>query len=201
MARKKKPSTLYSVLFMILLAAICTGTLAALNIITAKSIEENGLVDEQKSILKAAGIDAPEEEVKTIFDEKFKKIADEPRIVYKYTDGEKTGYVFHYKGGALWGNVLGYVGITEDMTKLLGVSVYKNNETPGLGGRITEDWYQDQFRELELKGDNFIAYRPSSGGNVDAITGATLTSNSMKDIFNEEIKKFIEEVKGGQYEK
>lgn len=201
MSKSKKPSTLYSVLFMIILAAVFTGVLSALNIVTADTIAKNSVIDQQRAILKAASIDVEDEEVEKIFEKDFEKIADNPREVYRYNGDEKKGYVFSYEGGALWGNVKGYVGINEEQNKLLGISVFKNNETPGLGGRITEDWYQNQFRDLEVKDGDFIVYKPSPEGNVDAITGATLTSNSMREMLNKEIQAFREEIKGGQYEK
>lgn len=201
MSKNKKPSTLYSVLFMVLLAAIFTGVLATLNIVTADEIAKNSVIDKQRAILKAASIDVNDDEIESIFESDFEKITDDSREVYRYKHEDKDGYVFSYEGGALWGNVLGYVGMYEDQSKLLGISVYQNNETPGLGGRITEDWYQDQFRDLEVGEGDFIVYRPSPGANVDAITGATLTSNSMRDMLNKEIQSFKEELNGGQYEK
>lgn len=201
MAKSKKPSTLYSVGFMILLAAIFTGILAGLNIVTAKSIESNSLIEKQRAVLKASGIDASDDQVADIFEKDFKLISEEAREVYEYKSDDKSGYIFSYQGGGLWGQIIGYVGITEDKSKLLGISVYNNNETPGLGGRITEDWYQDQFRELEVSDGDFIVYTPAAGGNVDAITGATLTSNAMRDMLNKEIHSFLEEEEGGKYEK
>lgn len=201
MAKSKKPSTLYSVGFMILLAAIFTGILAGLNIVTAESIESNSLIEKQRAVLKASGIDASDDQVADIFEKDFRLISEEAREVYEYKSDDKSGYVFSYQGGGLWGQIIGYVGITEDKSKLLGISVYNNNETPGLGGRITEDWYQDQFRELEVSDGDFIVYTPAAGGNVDAITGATLTSNAMRDMLNKEIHSFLEEEEGGKYEK
>ncbi len=199
--KKKKPTTIYSVGFMILLAAIFSGILAALYIITNDKIVENGMLDKQKAILKAASIDASDDEVSKIFEEDFKLITDSPREVYLYQKDDKDGYVFSYEGGGLWGQITGFAGIDKDLEKLYGISVYTNNETPGLGGRITEDWYQDQYRDLEVKEGDFIVYRPAPGGNIDAISGATLTSNSMKDMLNSEIGAFEKEAKEGNYEK
>lgn len=201
MAKNKKPSTLYSVLFMVILAAIFTGVLAGLNIMTADAIAKNSVIDKQKAILSAVDIKVEDSQVEEVFNKDFKQVATEPREVYKYSGQESPGYVFAYEGGALWGNVLGYVGITPELDNLLGMSVFQNAETPGLGGRITEDWYQDQFVGLEVGEGDFIAYKPSPGGNVDAISGATLTSNSMRDMLNKEIQAFREEAQGGQYEK
>jgi len=41
-----------------------------------------------------------------------------------------------------------------------------------------------------------VVYRPAADGNVDAIAGATLTSNSVAKLLNEDINNFIKERKG-----
>ena len=80
--KKKKPTTIYSVGFMILLAAIFSGILAALYIITNDKIVENGMLDKQKAILKAASIDASDDEVSKIFEEDFKLITDSLSLIH-----------------------------------------------------------------------------------------------------------------------
>ena len=119
----------------------------------------------------------------------------------KQENGETQGYAFPATGPGLWGTINAYVGISEDYSELLGLEFIKQDETPGLGGRISEDWYKQQFRGIDLensKDGNYIIYRPSSGGNVDAIAGATLTSKSVSKLVNEDMYEFIKDRKGGQ---
>ena len=71
----------------------------------------------------------------------------------------------------------------------------KQDETPGLGGRIGEPFYRDQFRGLNISdsspGEIFIN-RPAPGGNVDAISGATQTSTYVTNMLNSDVSAFLE---------
>ncbi len=78
----------------------------------------------------------------------------------------------------------------------MGIDFVSHSETPGLGGRISEEPFKEQFRNLDLssrnEGGEYITYRPAPDGNVDSIAGgATLTSKSVSNFLNENIKDFI----------
>ncbi len=117
-------------------------------------------------------------------------------------DGELIGYAFPFQGSGLWGGTIwgGYVAVSPDFSQIIGVDFIKHSETPGLGGRISENWYRDQFRGIDISEsvDEVIVYRPSDGGNADAITGATLTSLAVKNMINDELQNLLKEVKGGE---
>ena len=128
-----------------------------------------------------------------------KQIVDEDIVYSIKEDGKTIGYAFQVQGSGLWGSIVGYVGISEDYSRLLGIDFVSHSETPGLGGRISEDSFKEQFRGLDIsqaKDGNYIIYRPASGGNADAITGATLTSKSVSNFVNEDIQNFIKGRKG-----
>ncbi len=83
------------------------------------------------------------------------------------------------------GTVEGYAAISADNSELLGIDFVSHSETPGLGGRISEEPFKEQFRNLDLtnaKGGEYIVYRPAPDGNVDSIAGATLTSKSVSNF-------------------
>ena len=123
-----------------------------------------------------------------------------PVYFAKNDDGKVERVILPFYGQALWSTVYGYVAISPaDGNTILGVTFYSHGETPGLGGRISEDSFKDQFRGLDIsnvKDGNYIIYRPTSGGNADAITGATLTSKSVSNFVNEDMHNFINERKG-----
>ena len=109
------------------------------------------------------------------------------------------------------GKVEVIVGWTKDSDKIVGVSVSAPKETPGFGDRVNEvlwentwynrltgtmkdergkpPWFQQQFSgktidQVKLKKD---------GGQVDGITGATITSNAVVRAVNasHELKRKI----------
>ncbi len=53
-------------------------------------------------------------------------------------------------------------------TRILGLAFLRHSETPGLGGRITEDWFLEQFRGLPLRpakrGESFFTLKPAGTG-------------------------------------
>jgi Na+-transporting NADH:ubiquinone oxidoreductase subunit C len=110
--------------------------------------------------------------------------------------GQEIGYAVPINGAGLWGSITGYVGLNKDYTEIIGIEFVTQSETPGLGGRISENSYKDQYRGIDISGktDNFIISSPQPDSNVDAIAGATQTSAAVVKIVNENIKLFFREV-------
>ncbi len=195
----KKKQVLYPVLFMLLLTAAYTFVLAFINESTVEIIEAQEKLRLQKSILYVFDIPFEDEQasVNKLFDERF-EVVDSGDMTYyiNKSEGGVDGYAFPLSGNGLWGSISGYIALTPDFETLLGIDFVAHSETPGLGGRIDEESYKEQFRQLDATGNPPVVYRPASGGNIDAITGATLTSNSVSSIVNNfmtEIKIFAEE--------
>ena len=126
------------------------------------------------------------------------KITNEEGIFVYRENGQEIGFAFPAGGPGLWGGIETYVGISKDYSTILGLAITAQNETPGLGGRIGDEEFLGQFRDLDVSGaaeGSYIVYRPSSGGNVDAVAGATLTSKSVSTFLNEDIHSFLTERK------
>ena len=196
-----KKSFAYPIIFMSLVTAIYAVLLATLDYSTAEQIEFLANTDLQEKILYVFDIPVESEDPEEI-DKQFQEQIESKEIngekVYLLEEnGDVQAYAFPIDGSGLWGSIEGYAGISADYSTLLGIEFTSHSETPGLGGRISEDWFKEQFRGIDLEGveDEYIIYTPASGGNVDAITGATLTSQSVREFVNEDIENFIEEGK------
>jgi len=191
----KKKSFLYPIIFMAILTAIFVMVLAFLNDSTADTIAFNQNIELEKKILYVFDIDYDENDPNNINDT-FKEHVEEEKnsdgeIIYTAKkDGEIISKAYPVGGAGLWGSIEAYVGISEDETTLLGIEFISQEETPGLGGRIDEKEFKEQFRGIDLTGEKeeFVIYTPAPGGNVDAIAGATLTSQAVADFLNEDIK-------------
>ncbi len=59
-------------------------------------------------------------------------------------------------------------------------------ETPGLGVRITEPWFMEQFRGKKMKNIQL----KKDGGTIDAITAATISSRAVTEGVREGIEKY-----------
>lgn len=193
-----KKSFSFPIIFMVVITAFFTFILAFLNYKTTDVILYNQQTDLRKTILYVFDIELPSEDPKVV-EETFNKYIEEEKIgeetIYTVKEGEEiTGFAFPIDGAALWGTVEGYAGISSDYSKLLGIDFVSHSETPGLGGRISEEWFKEQFRGLDLTlvdDGEYIVYKPAPNGNVDAIAGATQTSRSVSDFINKDIYEFI----------
>lgn len=196
-----KKSFAYPIIFMSLVTAIYAFFLAFLNYSTAEQIEFLANTDLQEKILYVFDIPLESKDPQKIdrqFEERIEsKELDGEKVYFLEDSGEIEAYAFPIGGAGLWGSIEGYVGVSADYSKLIGIEFTSHSETPGLGGRIDEEWFKEQFRGIDLEDsqDDYIIYTPAAGGNVDAITGATLTSQSVREFVNEDIQKFITERK------
>ncbi len=68
------------------------------------------------------------------------------------------------------------IGILMDGT-ITGYKVIEQNETPGLGTKVTEPQFSNQFVGKNAYTDNFDLKK--DGGEIDAVTGATISSKAV----------------------
>lgn len=87
-----------------------------------------------------------------------------------------------------------FICLEPDMETLKGIEVLDHSETPGLGGRITEEQFKKQFIGKKVRPKIImVKERKAEGPNeFDAITGATNTSKGIAAFINDAIKEFWE---------
>ena len=64
--------------------------------------------------------------------------------VFTFKGGKKK-YIIPMAGNGLWGPVWGYVALDEDQNTIVGAIFDHKSETPGLGAKITESFFQEMF--------------------------------------------------------
>ena len=91
-------------------------------------------------------------------------------------DGEPVA-AFEAFGKGYSGDVGVLVGFSLTSGKIIGMGVTTHSETPGIGSKAKEDpGFVDQFKGMDLAGDFKVR---GDGGEVDAISGATITSRAV----------------------
>ena len=80
-------------------------------------------------------------------------------------------------GSGMWAEITIVFVIDKKDEKLLGLRVTEQKETAGLGSKIVEDNFYEQFTNLQFQGNV----------KVDAITGATTSSHSVEKLLNKAI--------------
>jgi Na+-translocating ferredoxin:NAD+ oxidoreductase subunit G len=113
-------------------------------------------------------------------------------IVCSGADGVLLGYAVTAKGNGYQGLISLIFGLTPDRTKITAIKVLEHAETPGLGALIdSHDKFGGKFEGLDVSnGITCIknATEPlatlKATGKIDAITGATISSEAVAKIMN-----------------
>lgn len=126
--------------------------------------------------------------------ERFEDISKEGLSVFQGFDskGNKRGIAFIAEGNGFGGTIRMMVGFNPESNTLTGMTVLSHLETPGLGARIQESWFQEQFKGKSAD-DPFIAKQ-----DIDAISGATISSKAVGDIIKDTLDK-VKKVYGGEF--
>lgn len=109
-------------------------------------------------------------------------------------------YVIPVYGMGLWGPISGYIALNEDKATVYGAYFNHESETAGLGAEIKDNVaWQEKFqgKKVFTSGDDkTIALGVEKNvtdpaTQVDAVTGATLTSNGVRDMLHETLGKYL----------
>ncbi|WP_019229531.1 FMN-binding protein [Sedimentibacter sp. B4] len=198
---KNQKSFFYPIIFMTVVTAFFVFILSAFSQATKDTIAFNNESELRYKILYIFDI-LPEsknpKDIEKVFNEHVEERFTGGKNIYVLMDGEKEiSYAVPVEGPGLWGTISGYVGLNEDYSKITGIDFVKQSETPGLGGRISEESYKEQFREIDISDSQdgkFIVSSPQSGSNVDAIAGATQTSSAVEKLINEDLNDFFKKL-------
>lgn len=200
---------LKSIVFAAVLSLVC-GSLLTLASTGLKEYQlKNIALDKQKNILKSVGLIGdtalpPADAIDKLYADNIRQmwVGSGGKLVAKAEKGTTDLPVYLYvKGGdiqsfiipvdsrGLWGRILGYLALKSDGTTVAGFTVYSHSETPGLGGEIEKNWFQNNFsgkKILDNEG-NLVSVTVAKGkvkeriakerqpNFVDGISGATLT--------------------------
>ena len=95
-------------------------------------------------------------------------------------------------GAGLWGPIWGYIGFEGDLETIKAVCFGHKGETPGLGAKIADEpSFAEAFVGKKVgKGDILFevakpANRQTKENGVDAISGATITSQALGNTLNQ----------------
>jgi len=138
-----------------------------------------GLVTWTDSITTDKIEEQEEQQIQSMLKEMFPSMSEytfEDDIYTIYSDGAGVGYAFLAMGKGSAGEIKILVGL-EDETTIKGITIISQSETPGLGDRITEDSFASRFAGLNIED---IALT-KDGGEIDGITGATISSGAVVD--------------------
>lgn len=217
-------STRYTFVFAVIVCVVSAVMLSVFSEGLRPQKELNEELDVKKNILKAVVLKDPVTpkmkgaEVLKVYNSKIEEIVIDkegnvvagktpkqltekdkdlyPLYIYK-EDGRVMAYAFPVVGQGLWSTLYGYLAVEADATTIRGVTFYKHGETPGLGGEIEKEWFQNNFKgktvysvkEHKLTPTVVVKGRAADvvgkdelGYHVDGITAATLTGKGVTEL-------------------
>lgn len=181
MKRLTLKGVLIPTLCLFVICFVVTALLAGTNLLTRAAIEEQSRQKEaasRKEVLPTA--------------ESFEDIeADGSCCKGLDASGEPVGYVFITEGKGYGGTIKVMTGISAD-AQITGVVILSQEETPGLGANSTKESFRGQYRGA-LPGDDFVVIKnggASADNEIDALTGATISSRAVTAAVNEAAQSF-----------
>lgn len=113
-------------------------------------------------------------------------------------NGERIGYVVAaVSPNGYGGDISVAVGIDAKTSTITGFSVLSNSETAGLGARCTEDEFVSQFAGKDATSIEYVKGGGAAGNQIDAISGATVTTNAVTEAVNSALAVYGNVLKEG----
>lgn len=202
-----KQKLLYSVGYMFVVTAFFSALVIGFARGTRGRVQANEQIAFEKAVLGAFPeiIYSNDAEAHRLFQEHFEQQPEAAGAWVYVKDGTTAGYALPIEGKGFWAPIRGIVGIGPDGRTIRGLAFYEQNETPGLGARIAEPFFRDQFQDLAMNQEGPpVELRPEgselSAGQVHAISGATQTCMRLETLLNEDLLDWLGKMskQGGQ---
>jgi Na+-transporting NADH:ubiquinone oxidoreductase subunit C len=93
-------------------------------------------------------------------------------------------------GYGLWGYLYGYIALEADGETISGITYYKHQETPGLGGEVDNPTWKGSWKgKKAFKPDDPVpaiktAKNAKGDFEVDSLSGATITSRGVSNMMS-----------------
>ncbi|MBT3379057.1 MAG: FMN-binding protein [Lentisphaerae bacterium] len=206
-------SQAYVILFMVVMAAIFGAGVTGINLVSESTLEANAAYLRDRALVEVLNLgdldSLSKADVAALVAERVdqEEVCKDPetgwtfKLIKAYEDAEKTrlaAYAFRFRGPGFWAPIEGILAVEPGLERTCGLTILEQSETPGLGGRVAEPVFLDQFVE-----ENGILIAPSDTGRtvvlnseragdrcLDGITGATQTSMAMERILNQYLACF-----------
>lgn len=128
--------------------------------------------------------------------------AETKSVIYTCKLNGQQKYILSVKGMGLWGPIWGYVALDADKETVYGAYFNHEGETAGLGGEIKDSKaWQDLFKGKKAvqNGNIVLSVKKATdikadekAYTVDAVTGATLTSNGVHEMLQVSLAKYMD---------
>ena len=175
-----KKAILVPTIALFVICLVSTALLALANNVTAPIIDKLAIqteIESRNEVLETA----------EIFEEKSDNGID--YVVGLDKDGNEIGMVFTSTAKSYGGEIIVMTGV--DMEgKITGIKLLQINDTPGLGMNAQKPEFRDKFLGMSDKITIVKNSANAANNEIDALSGATISSNAVADAVNESLENF-----------
>lgn len=199
--------SIHTIIYSVVMGVVCAALLTGASAYTKPYYEANKLAEKQRNVLTVLQVPFdPNISALELGDVYAANVQETERDGLKMSSYVPEGtedvkaVAVEFAGPGLWGPIKGFLSLDPGMRNILGITFHEQEETPGLGGEIGADWFQDQFKGKSIVGvDGKPGVVVLRGGKaeakneVDGITGATMTCDKVEEMLNKTIQKIVKE--------
>jgi Na+-transporting NADH:ubiquinone oxidoreductase subunit C len=191
-----KHGSVYVVVHAVVLGAVSATVLTGAEYLLEPYRQANAAALEYRSILEVLGVPGGEGASSEAVTALFRAYVVEARHgefrVYRYREGaELRAVAVEFSGTGYLAPIHGFLSLEPDMKTVRGIVITRQGETPGLGGQISSRTFLDAFRGKQIDGLHLVSTRradaapgPGQANEVDAITGASITTRRFQVILD-----------------
>ena len=187
---------IFPLIFMAAVTTVAITLVTGLHLLTEEQVQRNELIFERQAILDAAGIefdpDDPDD-IERVFEQ---RVTRENGWYSVQLPEDERGYVIPITGAGLWGPIEMMLGFYEDLERMTGIAILSHNETPGLGARIEQRSFTEQFRGKAGPFEMVDEGTADGDHEIDGLTGATRTTEAVEGIINRGVRNAPNVVRG-----
>lgn len=188
------------VLALMIVAMLSGGILSVVNSLTYGLIQDNlarGLHGSIFQVLtNAESVRVIEGRVQSFEDDSSTLRAvedsdDAPLLIYQGIDanGNVVGYTYVSEAAGYGGLVKVMVGVDHLSDTIIGITIVEHVETPGIGTRVEEESFRNQFIGKSANDPIMI------GNDIDNLTGATVSARAVTEAVRKDLEYAIQAYK------
>jgi Na+-transporting NADH:ubiquinone oxidoreductase subunit C len=181
----------FPVVFMLVITLVFISVTSVIYTVTKDTIQLNERLLLKRAVLYSAGLTVPDDpkEAEALYDMRVEEIYGEDAEILYYKiqsldSATVESYVISRTGPGLWGEITATIGFDQEVHSFLGIEIIDQNETPGLGGRIGEPWFKEQFKGKIPPLSTVPEGNKTRENEFQAITGASYSTEAIQDIMN-----------------
>lgn len=189
----------YTIVYASVMVIIVALLLAVVSAVLKPRQDANVKLDTQKQILSSLNLrDLTNADAEAFYKDNIQEVTCEKCQLSWFEanlNGEKK-YIIPVRGAGLWGPIWGYIALNDDKATIFSAYFNHEGETPGLGGEIKNyEVFQKQFEGKSIlgqSGEGMLIEKAGNGGDVDCISGATITSKGVETMLHSGLAPYIE---------